>query len=212
MGKNNPLENIHWLGHSSFRIETPDGVIIYIDPFKLKSALPKADLIICTHEHHDHCSPQDIEKISSQNTVIAGPPEVAAKLAPKKVLEAKPYEIFSSQGVMVEPVPAYNLDKPYHPRHLGHVGYVICAGGLRIYHAGDTDLIPEMRSIKADVALLPVGGTYTMDAADAAKAAAIIKPLVAVPMHYGSHVGKREYGEEFKKLSIVPAEVLPEEA
>jgi len=211
MAKRNPLENIHWLGHSAFRIETPDGVIVYIDPFHLKKSLPKADLILCTHEHHDHCSPQDIEKISSSGTVIAGPPGVAAKLSPKKVMTARPYEIFSAQGLMVEPVPAYNLEKPYHTKDMGHVGYVFCVDGVRIYHAGDTDFIPEMRMLKTDVALLPVGGTYTMDASEAAKAAAVIKPAVAVPMHYGSHVGRREYGEDFRKISIAPVELLPEE-
>ncbi|HOX23949.1 MAG TPA: MBL fold metallo-hydrolase, partial [Elusimicrobiales bacterium] len=176
MGKNNLLANIHWLGHSAFRIETAEGIIIYIDPFHLKKNLPKADLILCTHEHHDHCSPEDIEKITSLRTELAGPPGVESKLAPKKVLPAKPFRIFTAGGIIVEPIPAYNIDKPYHTREMGHVGYLLTVGGIRIYHAGDTDFIPEMRTLKADVALLPIGGTYTMDAAEAAKAAAVIKP------------------------------------
>lgn len=205
------LDNIHWLGHSSFRLDTPEGLIIYIDPFHLPPAVPKADLLLCTHEHHDHCSPQDIEKLVAPETVIIGPRSVAAKLAPRTVKVAQPFTVFSVYGVQVEPVPAYNLDKPYHTREMGHVGYILTLGALRIYHAGDTDLIPEMKTVRADIALLPVGGTYTMDAQEAAKAAALIKPALAIPMHYGSHVGPREAGPEFARLSIVPVSVLAEE-
>ncbi|NLO90824.1 MAG: MBL fold metallo-hydrolase [Elusimicrobia bacterium] len=205
------LDNIHWLGHSSFRIDTPEGLLIYIDPFHLPASVPKADLLLCTHEHHDHCSPQDIDRLSGPDTYIIGPQGVAEKLTPRAVKIAGPFTAFSVYGVKVEPVPAYNIGKPYHSREMGHLGYIITVGNTRIYHAGDTDLIPEMKAIRADIALLPVGGTYTMNPLEAAQAAALIKPALAVPIHYGSHVGPREAGPEFAKLSIVPVKILPEE-
>jgi L-ascorbate metabolism protein UlaG (beta-lactamase superfamily) len=192
------LNNIHWIGHSSFRIDGPDDIKIYLDPYKLKS-FARADLILITHDHSDHCSPEDINRLCGPQTIIAGPASIAAGLSrPVRILS--PGKTLEAAGVSVEAVPAYNPAKQFHPKSSGNLGYIVTVNGVRIYHAGDTDYIPEMRDIKADIALLPVGGTYTMDAAEAAQAAAVIKPKIAVPMHWGTVVGSIADAEQFKKL------------
>jgi len=197
-------EGIHWLGHASFRLE--DTATIYIDPWKLKKS-PAADLILVTHGHHDHLSPADIAKISQPGTVIVCPASCAAGLSGDVRLIA-PGQTLRVGQVIVEAVPAYNLTKSYHPQKAGNVGYVVEVGGRRIYHAGDTDLIPEMADIRCDVALLPVGGTYTMNAAEAAQAVERIKPKAAVPMHWGSLVGSQSDATRFQKLVPQGVEVV----
>ncbi|MFH1620077.1 MAG: MBL fold metallo-hydrolase [bacterium] len=205
------LEIIHWLGHASFRIDGPGGTRIYVDPYKLKTKA-RADLILVTHDHFDHCSAEDIDLLCGPQTVIAGPGPIAGKLShPVKVLS--PGKTLEAAGVTVEAVPAYNSSKQFHPQSSGDVGYIITVNGVRIYHAGDTDFIPEMKNIKADIALLPVGGTYTMTAAEAAQAAAAIKPKIAVPMHWGAIVGSSADAEEFKKLCAgITVEIMKPES
>ncbi len=209
------LEGITWLGHDSFRIKAPEGVI-YIDPWKLRDAEP-ADLILITHEHHDHFSADDVKKIRKPYTTIVSVAAVTQQLigTPYPLLgegdvrTVKPGDTLTVKGITVEAVPAYNPAKQFHPKAAGHVGFIITAGGRRIYHAGDTDVIPEMANIQADVALLPVGGKYTMNASEAAQAANQIKPKVAVPMHWGGGViGTRADAEAFKKACKVPVEIL----
>jgi len=189
------IEGIHWLGHAGFRIEGEK--VIYIDPWKIRGG-PQADIVLITHDHYDHCSPQDVARVSKPGTVVVTISSAAAKFK-GNVRIVKPGSSLEVEGVHIEAVPAYNIGKPFHPRRAGHVGFIVEMGGRRIYHAGDTDLIPEMSEVKADVALLPVGGTYTMDAAQAAQAAERISPQVAIPMHYGDIVGSRRDAEEFKK-------------
>ena len=191
------LENIVWLGHASFVIKGDK--TIYIDPWKIKGDLPKADIVLITHDHFDHCSPGDVRKVSTDSTVILATPGCASKLG-KNARSVKPGESMEISGVKIETVPAYNIGKSFHPKASGFVGYIVTVQGVRIYHAGDTDLIPEMKEIKADIALLPVGGTYTMNAEEAAKAADIIAPEIAIPMHWGDIVGDRSDAETFKKL------------
>jgi L-ascorbate metabolism protein UlaG (beta-lactamase superfamily) len=199
------LEGITWLGHDSFRITSAEGVV-YIDPRNLHRTEP-ADVILITHEHHDHFSPTDVEKLRKPGTAIVTIKQVAAQLK-GDVRVVKPGDTLSVGGIIVEAVLAYNPSKQFHPRPAGNVGFIVTAGGRRIYHAGDTDLIPEMSDIKADVALLPVGGKYTMDAGEAARAADLIQPGVAVPMHWGDLIGTRDDAESFRKLSKVPVVIL----
>jgi L-ascorbate metabolism protein UlaG (beta-lactamase superfamily) len=199
------LEGITWLGHDSFRIKAPEGVI-YIDPWKLRDAEP-ADLILITHQHSDHFSAEDVQKLLKPDTTIVTVAQVAKRLK-GDVRRVKPGDTLTVKGIKIEVVPAYNPEKHFHPQKSGLVGFVVTAGGRRIYHAGDTDVIPEMANIQADVALLPVGGKYTMSASEAAQAANLIKPKVAVPMHWGDIIGTRTDAEAFKKACKVPVEIL----
>ena len=199
-------DNIFWLGHDSFRLTGEK--VVYIDPWKLTDTSQKADVILVTHEHYDHYSKDDIAKISKADTVVVAPQSVADKFG--KVMLAKPGDTLNVNGVKIEVVPAYNLNKKFHPRSAGHVGYIVTLNGKRIYHTGDVDLIPEMTQIKCDIALLPVSGTYVMTAVEAAEAANTLKPTLAIPMHYGDSdvVGTRADAEEFKGLAKVPVEIL----
>ena len=198
-------DNIHWYGQSAFRIED-NSKQIYIDPWKMAKGLPKADVIFVTHTHFDHYSQGDIDKLSQQGTQIVAPAEVAIKNG-KRARSVAPGDKFEINGIKVEAIPAYNVDKSFHPRSNRWVGYVIELGdGTRVYHAGDTDRIPEMDAIKADIIMLPIGGTYTMTAAEAAEAANVINPKLAIPMHFGSVVGSDKDAQEFAKL--VKAQVV----
>ncbi|NVM00851.1 MAG: MBL fold metallo-hydrolase, partial [Candidatus Helarchaeota archaeon] len=148
------LENLHWLGHASFKITGEK--IIYIDPYQLKGENEKADIILITHSHFDHCSPGDVEKIQKSSTVIVATPDCRSDLS-GNVKTVKPGDKITVEGVGIEAVPAYNVNKEFHPKSKNWVGYIVTVKGERIYHAGDTDKIPEMGDIKADIVLLPVG-------------------------------------------------------
>lgn len=196
--------NIEWLGHSGFLLEG-DGKKIYIDPYDLSEEPAfedKADILLITHEHFDHCSPEDIRKVRRADSTTLIPENLSlqfkgdARRITEGDLLADGLEI---KGTRIEVVPAYNLDKPYHPRGLG-VGYIVELGGIRIYHAGDCDFFPEMKNIRTDVALLPIGGTYTMDEEEAASAAAAISPKYVIPMHYGKPDVTDGDPEKFKAL------------
>ena len=199
------LENIKWLGHAGFKI-TGDKTV-YIDPFKINETEP-ADIIICTHEHFDHLSPEDIKKVQAGKTVIVTTPDSFSKVS-GNVKTLVPGQSMDVDGIKIEAVPAYNLNKHFHPKDNKWMGVIITINGQRIYHAGDTDSIPEMSSLKnIDVALLPVSGTYVMTAEEAADAANRFNPKVAVPMHYGAIVGTKEDAEKFKKLCKCKVEIL----
>ncbi len=194
-------KDIHWLGHDTFRIDA-GGVVIYTDPFRIGGgkAAPKADLILISHEHYDHCSPEDVDKIATEDTVVLAPADCIGKFPKGKTQAVKPGDKLTAHGVEVEVVPAYNIGKKFHPMENRWVGYIFKAGGRRIYIAGDTDHIPEMKGFRADIALLPVSGTYVMTAEEAAQAALEIKPEIALPMHYGSIVGAKEDALRFSRL------------
>lgn len=201
------VENITWYGHATMQFKG-DGKVIYIDPFEMKlSRYEQADIVLITHDHFDHCSPDDIKKVSKPGTVIIAPKNCQGKLRGNvRVIAAG--ETITEQGVQIEAVPAYNIGKQFHPKSAGGVGYIITLQGKRIYQAGDTDFIPEMEEIEADIAILPVGGTYTMTAEEAAKAANAINPEIALPMHYGSVAGSAKDAEKFKELTNVSVEIL----
>ena len=209
---NQMTSNIHWLGHDSFRIEG-DGLVVYIDPWKLGPA-PLADLILVTHEHHDHCSPADIATVQKPETVIVTIAAAARDLT-GEVEVVKPGDRLTVKGIPIEAVPAYNVNKfrspgvPFHPKESEHVGFILTLGGYRIYHCGDTDVIPEMGSFDVDIALLAVSGTYVMTAAEAVEAADLIKPKLAIPMHIGAGIGALTDADYFKREAPVPVEILP---
>ena len=189
------IENIHWLGHDTFKITGEK--TIYTDPFKIKKR-DNADIILITHEHYDHCSPNDIKKIQGSGTTIVTTPDCAGKLS-GKVKTVKPGDRLMVDGIEIEAVTAYNIDKQYHTKNKNWVGYIFTLQGQRIYLAGDTDHIPEMKTFNVDIALLPVSGTYVMNADEAVKAALDIKPKIAVPMHYNSIVGTERDAKRFAK-------------
>ena len=206
------IRGIHWLGHAAFLIE--DTVNIYIDPFDLPDGLPAADIVLITHEHSDHFSPEDLAKILKPTSILVSTGEVLKRL-PKTVKHSKstaPGDTISVEGVSIEAVPAYNIGKDYHPKKKGYLGFIITHDGRRIYHAGDTDLIPEMKHINADIAMLPVGGKFTMDAEEAAEAANLIKPKVAIPMHWGTIIGDEKDARAFKAKTKIPVLIMEAES
>jgi len=196
---------VHWLGHDSFVLQGSRTLVL--DPYKAKG-MYKADILLISHEHSDHLSPEDIKRFSDANTTIVAPRICEAPLGQfsqeKKFVE--PGSKLELKGVKIEAVPAYNLNKyrspgvVFHPRADGKVGYIVTLDGVRFYHAGDSDATPEMKALDVDVAFLPVSGTYVMTAEEAAEAAKTMKVKVAVPMHYQSIVGTRADAERFKKL------------
>ena len=208
----NLTAGIHWLGHDCFRIEW-EGVMIYIDPYRLKGG-PPADLILITHDHFDHCSPDDIARIQQPGTIFVTVAAAAEKLS-GQVEIVQPGAELTLKGVRIQAVPAYNTNKfrspgnPFHPKEKGYVGFVLTLGERRIYHTGDSDHIPEMAHIQADVALLPVSGVYVMTVEEAVEAAQTLQPKVAIPMHVGAGIGELTFTQAFKSLATVPVEILP---
>lgn len=206
------FHGIHWLGHDSFRIEG-SGLITYIDPWQIPDG-PPADLILITHDHYDHCSPDDVARIRTPKTVVMTVAAAAAKL-PEPVRIVEVGERREVGDVVIETVPAYNINKfrepgiVFHPREAGLVGFILTVDERRIYHAGDSDLIPEMAGIVCDIALLPVSGTYVMTAAEAAEAAKLIRPKLAIPMHIGRGIGSEADARHFAEGCTVPVKILP---
>lgn len=207
---------ITWLGHDGFKIKKDR--VVYVDPFKAAGTLEAADLVCVTHEHSDHLSVEDLKKVVTAKTTVVTIPaceKAVQDLKPKAVRIVTAGQRLEADGVSVEAVPAYNTTKfrspgnPFHPKGDGKVGFVLGIGGLRIYHAGDTDQIPEMAQVKGvDVALLPVSGTYVMTAEEAVKACEAIRPKLAIPMHYGSIVGSAADAETFRRGVKCRVEVL----
>jgi L-ascorbate metabolism protein UlaG (beta-lactamase superfamily) len=199
LGGSMDTNHIHWLGHSSFRIEDST-VQIYIDPWKLPEHAPKADIIFITHAHYDHFSPEDIAKIQKDGTLFVAPNDVAAQIK-GTVVAVEPEKNYTVGKLKIQTVPAYNIDKKFHPKANRWVGYIITlSNGEKLYHAGDTDFIPEMKNVVTDVAMLPCGGTYTMTAKQAAEAANAFQPKLLIPMHWGSIVGSKADADTVKKL------------
>lgn len=194
MGINDVVKNITWLGHDGFLIKGDDRVIV-IDPFQVNQCEP-ADIILISHEHYDHCSPKDVNKIRKDSTVVVTEAQSAKKLS-GDVRVVQPGDKLTVSGIPIEAVPSYNTNKSFHPKENGWLGFIVTVDGVRIYHAGDTDRIPEMASFQVDIALLPVSGTYVMTAEEAVEAAGMIKPKVVIPMHYGAIVGSSDDAKRF---------------
>lgn len=187
---------------SSIRIDAGKS-IIYIDPFGISGNPHDADIVLITHEHFDHFSPDDIGKVRKADTVFAAPKSMNGKLAGAGINKAvlmKPGDSAEICSIPLEAVPAYNIMKPFHPKSNGWLGYIVTVGGKRIYAAGDTDAVREVKAVKCDIALVPIGGTYTMDCKEAAALVNAIRPETAIPIHYGSIVGSYIDGEKFTEL------------
>lgn len=197
------LENIEVLYHSSIRINKDK--IIYIDPFKIDKNYNNADIVFITHDHYDHYSEEDIDKVINKNTTIIIPEELLTKLLRKginknAIITVEPNVKYMIQGIEFETIPAYNTNKSFHPKENDWVGYIITLNDIRYYVAGDTDITEENRKVKCDVAFVPVGGTYTMDFKEAAQLINEIQPKIVVPIHYGSVIGTEQDASDFIKL------------
>ncbi|MBF0257932.1 MAG: MBL fold metallo-hydrolase [Desulfamplus sp.] len=223
MDKNKLTEKIQWLGHDCMRIDADS--VIYFDPYEIDPGV-KASIILITHEHYDHCSIEDVKKILGQDTVIVTEKDSAKKLKKQlgKAVEGKievlaPGQSVTVKGIVIDAVPSYNINKKFHPKNKNWLGFVVSVPSIQLresgteqladsakkddvikfYHAGDTDLIPEMSQIECDVAFLPVSGTYVMTAQEAVSAALQIRPQLAIPMHYGALVGTEDDAQMFEK-------------
>ena len=207
--------NIFWHGHSAFRVEGE--FRLYFDPYELQGDTPPADLVLISHEHFDHLSLADLHKIVTPATMIVAPAIAESEL--RKLHHDNVHYLplgnsFAFRGARVRGVAAYNLNKfrapgkPFHPKEDHKLGYVVGWSGVRLYHAGDTDAIEEMRQVRPiDVAMLPVSGTYVMTPAEAATAVEMIQPKLVIPMHWGSIVGSRRDAEQFEATVSGKADV-----
>lgn len=197
-------DNITINTHSSIRIAGDK--IIYFDPFEIKEENHDADVIFVTHDHYDHFDVKSIANIVNENTIIVAPESMQKMVTSKTKIDSekcaflKPDSVIDIEGLKVETVRAYNKMKPFHPKNKGFLGYVVTLEGVRYYVAGDTDFNDDVAKVQCDVALVPVGGTYTMDKKHAAEAVVKIMPKVAIPTHYGSVAGKSDDGEGFAEL------------
>ena len=210
------LKNLEWLGHAGFRIKTRAG-IVYIDPYRVDDDAPQADFILITHDHFDHFSRDDVVRLAGRRTTAIGPATVTEQLKGRTVSVA-PGDTVELDELEVTALPAYNTNKldssgkPFHARDAGWLGFVLRDGPRRIYHSGDTDVIPEMdQAAGVDVALLPVSGTYVMSPLEAAEAARRIDPGVAVPMHWGTVIGSEADAEAFAQAAPVEVKILEKE-
>ncbi len=199
---------ITWLRHSGFRLASKSAkIVVYTDPWKIDDQPKDGDVIFISHSHYDHCSPEDVRNVSKPDGIVVGPACVADKfLTAQKI---SPGLSVAIGPVTIEAVPAYNISKDFHPKNNDWCGAIICLAGQRVYFAGDTDLIPEMKELRdIDLALLPIGGTYTMTAAEAAQACVDIAPGRAIPCHWGEIVGQDDDAKTFAGLAPCPVTIL----
>jgi L-ascorbate metabolism protein UlaG (beta-lactamase superfamily) len=188
--------SLTWLGHDTFLIEGEK--IVYTDPYVLPANPKKADLILITHDHYDHCVPEKVKQIQKSDTIIVTTPDCARKLT-GNIKSIRPGQSVTIGDIEIRAVPAYNLGKQFHPKASGWVGFVFKVSGTTFYIAGDTDFIPEMSGLKPDIALLPIGGKFTMDIDQAVEATFSIDPKIVVPMHYDTFGGIEADPNEFKE-------------
>ncbi len=199
---------IEWLGHDGFRLTGEK--IIYIDPWKIESARHDADVVLITHDHFDHFVVEDIDKVRNEKTLLLGPQQLDGKIEGNLKLVNRGDKL-DVAGVPIEVTYAYNVRadrQNFHPNQYGGVGYILTLGGKRIYHTGDTDPIPEMQGIHCDIMLVPVSGTYVCTADEAVEIVKIVKPALAIPMHWDTIVGTWQDANDFKQKAGVPVEIL----
>ncbi len=204
---------IHWLGHSAFKIKGRR--TLYIDPFHIKDGQDKADVILITHNHFDHCDVESLEKIVAPHTIIICATDCLSTVTRvghvmdiKPITPGKSLEVFD---IKVQAHPAYNTNKEFHPKHNEWVSYLININGVKIFHAGDSDAIPEFKDLRPDIALLPVSGVYVMTATEAADLAKTMQAKIAIPMHYDEVIGSSQDAEQFKTLVGETARILDKE-
>ncbi|MGH2711917.1 MAG: MBL fold metallo-hydrolase [Actinomycetota bacterium] len=204
------LERFTWFKQSAYRWDG-DGITVYIDPWGVPEGSPEADAIFITHAHDDHFQPDEIAQLSTKDTQIVAPRNVADELS-GNVQAVAPGDTVEAGGIKGQAVPAYNIAEErlgMHPKENGWVGYVLHLGDATCYHAGDTDHLPELETIDPAVAFVPIGGTYTMDFSEAAGLVKAISPQLAVPMHYGYIVGTKDDAERFRaEADPVKVEIL----
>lgn len=192
------LDKIEVLIHSSIKFSK--GLIIYLDPYKIDRDYHDADIIFITHDHYDHYSPLDIKKVIKDDTIIVAPQDIGEKLSTNNVIGVVPNKNYEVLNIKFKTIPAYNVNKNFHPKENNWVGYLLEYNNIKYYIAGDTDITKENHDIVCDVAFVPIGGVYTMDYQEAAKLINKIKPRIAVPIHYGLIVGNKDDGIKFSKL------------
>ena len=197
------LEGIKVLCHSSIKFDK--GQVIYFDPYKINENYNDADVIFVTHSHYDHFSEEDILKVKRETTKIVVPEDLYVRSTDLgfdegNILVVKPNEEYIVNNIKFKTIPSYNINKNFHPKSNNWVGYIITIDNVSYYIAGDTDITEENKKVKCDVAFVPIGGTYTMTAEEAANLVNEIKPKIAVPIHYGLIVGTKEDEEVFKSL------------
>jgi L-ascorbate metabolism protein UlaG (beta-lactamase superfamily) len=197
-------EHLRWYGQSAFRLSAASGEVLFMDPFRVPASAGPADIILISHPHSDHFDRRAVSSLRGSRTEVVVP-QSSARAGLEGISAGQSLRI---GNIGITALPAYNLSKPFHARQKGWVGYVVEVDGLRVYHAGDTDLIPEMKGLKPDIALLPVGGLFTMNAAGAAEAAGALGAVLAIPMHFNGLFGGRDAGERFARLLGVAAMVL----
>jgi len=200
---------ITWTGHAGFKI-LHGNKKMYIDPYKLSNKYENifdADIVLITHNHFDHLSIEDLKNIINERTVIVSAQECLSQLKSLKVKDLigiDPHNNEKLDDLVVEAVPAYNVNKDFHPKDDKKIGFIIKFGNDRIYHTGDSDIIPEMKDTNPTIVLIPVSGTYVMTAEEASKAVnELINPKIAIPMHYGTIVGNKEDAIRFSELVTV---------
>ena len=197
------LDNISWLGQSAIKMNF--NKIIYFDPFNIKEQYNDADIIFITHSHYDHFSKEDILKCKKENTIIVITNDIyndVLELGFKKenIIKVSPNNNYNIEGINFSTIPAYNINKPFHPKENNWVGYIITLNNTTYYIAGDTDITDENKQVKCDVAFIPIGGKFTMDYIEASELVKIIKPKIAFPIHYGTIVGSKEDANKFYEL------------
>lgn len=197
------LEGIQVLCHSSIRMKRD--MTIYFDPFQINHDYNDADILLITHDHYDHYSEEDIDRVVKKDTIVVAPMDLKEKLLNhgfqiEQIVLVEPNQTYQVKGIEVHTIPAYNTNKAFHKKEYGWVGYLIILDGTVYYVAGDTDITKENLQVRCDVAFVPVGGTYTMTYEEGARLVNQIHPKIAIPIHYGSIVGTKEDGKKFSEL------------